>query len=181
MRKDIIDNNSILNKYFKIEGNNATLELAYETFSELIDNNFGDNQVEKLNSKLFEDIKNALFILPKNYKVNIVIRIKEFENYNQKEVENIIKGNIELYLYSIKLNNYRKKRNGLVLSFIGTILLIASYFAQSLNLSNIIYDIINISGTLFVWEGISIAYIEKKEKIIENKKMTMMIKKIEIK
>ena len=36
----------ILEKYFSIDGNIATLKLVYDTFSELINPNFGDDKIE---------------------------------------------------------------------------------------------------------------------------------------
>ena len=50
----------ILQHYFSFEGNVATLKLVYDTFSELINPNFGDDKIEKLNDKLFSDIRDAV-------------------------------------------------------------------------------------------------------------------------
>ena len=55
---------NILEKYFYIEGKHATLDLYYDTFSELIDNNFGNDKIEKLNSVLFDEIEETVKLLP---------------------------------------------------------------------------------------------------------------------
>ena len=61
----------ILKHYFTVENNIATLTLVYDTFSELINPNFGDDKIEKLNDKLFSDIKEAVSLLPKKLKLNL--------------------------------------------------------------------------------------------------------------
>lgn len=79
----------ILSKYFAIDGRVATLKLVYDTFAELINPNFGDASTEKLNDKLFSDIKEAIEILPKNYKLNVEIVIKDFGEYSRAECEKL--------------------------------------------------------------------------------------------
>ena len=49
--------NKLLNNYFTLDGKVATIKLVYDTFAELINPNFGDERIEKLNDKLFSDIK----------------------------------------------------------------------------------------------------------------------------
>ena len=39
----------IIKHYFILNENEATLELVYDTFSELINPNFGNDKIEKLN------------------------------------------------------------------------------------------------------------------------------------
>ena len=81
----------ILKHYFTVENNIATLTLVYDTFSELINPNFGDDKIEKLNDKLFSDIKEAVSLLPKKFKLNLHIVIKDFGEYTKEECEKILK------------------------------------------------------------------------------------------
>jgi len=89
----------ILQHYFTVENNVATLKLIYDTFSELINPNFGDDKIEKLNDKLFSDIKEAVSLLPKKFKLNLHIVIKDFGEYTKEECENIITENLKLTVY----------------------------------------------------------------------------------
>ncbi len=162
----------LLQNYFKIEGKVATLNLVYDSFSELVNPNFGDDKTEKLNDKLFCDIKDAVMLLPRSYKLNLHIVIKDFGNYTNEECEKIIRQNVYLMGYKIIKDNNKKRATGWSLIVVGAIILLLSYLLRNFNLW---FDLINISGTLFVWEGVYSAFIERNQ---ENKEAIAVAKSI---
>lgn len=162
----------ILQNYFSIQGNIATLKLVYETFSELINPNFGDDSTEKLNDKLYSDIREAISLLPKRFKLNLQIVIKDFGEYTKDECENIIKKNVGLVAYGAVKRNNKKLLIGCSLMSIGAGILLLSYLLRDKELW---FDLINISGTLCVWEGVNTAFIERN---LENKATKAIAKTI---
>lgn len=174
------ETNNILEKYFYIEGKHATLDLYYDTFSELIDNNFGNDKIEKLNSVLFDEIEETVKLLPSDYKLKIKIHINDFGSYTSKEALKIIRENFELYFYGVLQDAKRKKRNGLLAVATGVVLLLVSYFMQKTSIPYIFQDVMNISGTLFVWEGIGIAFMERNQEIRSTVKFAEQIESIDI-
>ena len=150
----------ILSKFFSIEGKVATLKLVYDTFAELVNPNFGDDRIEKLNDKLFSDIKEAIEILPRGYKLNVEVVIRDFGEYSREECEPIILQNIKLSTYLALKSGHRHLWSGLALIGIGAAVLIISYFLHSAEY-DILFDIVNISGTLCVWEGANTAFLER--------------------
>ena len=153
----------------------ATLKLVYDTFAELVNPNFGDEHTEKLNDKLFADIKEAIEILPRTYKLNVEIIIRDFGEYSREECERIILQNIKLSTYLALKVGHGHLRNGLALIGIGAAVLIASYFLHSADY-DILFDIVNISGTLCVWEGANTAFLERN---IERKAIRKIAKTIQ--
>lgn len=170
-RKDL--RMQILQKYFSIRGNIATLELVYDTFSELINPNFGDSKIEKLNEKLLSDIQEAVSLLPAKFKLDLRIVIKDFGEYTKTECEDIIKQNLYLAAYRVIKENKRKFLSGGSLIGVGAIVLILSYLLRNHDLW---FDLINISGTLFVWEGVNMAFIERN---MENKAIRKLVRSIQ--
>ena len=169
----------ILNNYFEINEDVATLKLVYDTFEELINPNFGDSRIEKLNGKLFSDIEEAIEILPRKYKLNIEILIKDFGEYAQDECEKIISQNIKLSVY-LALKSISKHRwGGLALMGIGAAVLIVSYFLHSQEY-DILFDIVNISGTLFVWEGANTAFLQRNLELRGAKKLARALQNIAV-
>lgn len=164
----------ILQHYFSIDGNIATLELVYDTFAELVNPNFGNDKIEKLNDKLFSDIKEAVSLLPRKFKLNLNIVIKDFGEYTKEECENIIEQNIKLQAYQTVKETIKQRCCGWSLIGIGAIILILSYILRSQN-NELWFDLINISGTLFVWEGSYMTFIEKN---LENKAIKTLAKAI---
>lgn len=165
----------ILKDYFKIEGNVLTAELYYDTFSELIDQTIGDDKVEKLNETLFDKINEILQLVPRKYQIHFQVHIKELGEYSFEEVERILKQNLLLKVYSFTLERKRKHITSFSLLLGGILLLLASYFLSRLEWPQLIYDVINISGTLLVWEAADVSLIEGNEDI---KKVKQYIKKI---
>ncbi len=162
----------LLRNYFSIEDNIATLKLVYDTFSELINPNFGDGTIEKLNDKLFSDIGEAVSLLPRKFKLNLHIVIRDFGEYEIKECEEIIKQNVYLAAYRALKENRKKLVSGWSLIGVGAAVLVASYFLRNYNLW---FDLINISGTLFVWEGVNMAFIERN---LENRVVRTLARSI---
>ena len=169
--------NQLFSKFFSIEGNIATLKLVYDTFEELINPNFGDERVEKLNDKLFSDIKDAIEILPKTYKLNVEFVIKDFCEYSREECENIIVQNVNLSLYLALKSTGAHRWGGLALMGVGAAILLISYFLQSAKY-DILFDIVNISGTLFVWEGANMAFLQRNFDIKATKRIAKVLHRI---
>ncbi len=165
---------SVLNKYFAIDGKTATIDLYFDTFAELIDQNVGNNNVEMLNGTLFGKIDEIFAIIPKKYDIEINLHIKDFGEYTAEETEKIIKENVDLKVLAFMLERRRKNITGLSLLGIGAAMLLVSYFLSRLSWPQIIFDIINISGTLFVWEAVDIALIERG---IDTKRAKQYVKK----
>lgn len=166
----------ILKDYFIIEGDTLTAELYYDTFSELIDQNIGNDKVEKLNETLFDKINEILNLVPRKYKIRFLIHIKDLGEYQFDEVEQILRKNLMLKIYGFTLERKRKHITSLSLLFGGIVMLLASYFLSRLEWPQLIFDVINISGTLLVWEAADVSLIERSEEI---KKIKQYIKKIE--
>ena len=164
----------ILKHYFTVEDNVATLKLVYDTFSELINPNFGDDKIEKLNDKLFSDIKEAVSLLPKKFKLNLHIVIKDFGEYTKEECENILTENLKLTAYQTIKESNKKRSCGWSLIGVGAIIILLSYFLRSQN-NELWFDLINITGTLFAWEGSYMAFIERN---LENRAMRTLAKSI---
>lgn len=151
----------MLSRYFTVKDNVVLVRLNYDTFSELVDQSIGDDSVEKLNSVLFDKLTEVFQLIPRKYKIEVEVYIKDFGNYTLAEAEKIVRQNFALMIYSFALERRRKNIAGLSLLGGGVLLLLASYFLNRLNLPQILFDVINISGTLLVWESADITLIER--------------------
>ena len=176
-KKSKFELNGLLGKFFTIEGNVATLKLVYDTFAELVNLNFGDERIEKLNDKLFSDIKEAVDILPKAYKLNVEVVIKDFGDYSREECESIIVQNVKLSLYLALKSTGSHRWGGLALMGVGAAVLVVSYLLQSAKY-DILFDVVNISGTLFVWEGANMAFLQRNLDLKQTKRMARVLQNI---
>lgn len=152
-----------LSKYFTIVDKTATVRLNFDTFSELIDQNWGDDSVERLNGTLSEKLSEAFHLIPRKYEIKVDIYIRDYGDYTPEEAERIIKDNIRLFIHALLLERNRKRRMGWSLLGGGVVLLLFSYFLDKTSLPAIFFDVMNISGTLLVWEAADITLIERGE------------------
>lgn len=171
---------TILLRYFSIEGKTAVVKLNFDTFSELVDQSVGDDNVEKLNSTLFEKLAEIFALIPRKYEIDVRVRIKDFGDYTVDEAERIVKENVSLLIYSMVLERRKKIIAGLSLLGGGIALLLTSYFLNKLALPQIFFDIINISGTLLVWESANITLIERRAEIKRAKQYISKFKNIKL-
>lgn len=169
----------LLSKFFTIEGKIATLKLFYDTFEELVNPNFGDEHTEKLNEKLFSDIREAAEILPRTYKLNVEVHIRDFGAYAREECEEIILQNIKLSAYLALKSGNGHRWSGWALIGAGAAVLIVSYFLQSAKY-DILFDIVNISGTLFVWEGANTAFLERNMEFSAAKRLAKALQNVSV-
>ncbi|MDE7094954.1 MAG: hypothetical protein K2O23_00545 [Anaeroplasmataceae bacterium] len=170
----------ILKDYFIVDGNTLTAELYYDTFAELIDQNMGNDKVEKLNETLFDKVNEILNLVPRKYQIHFAIHIRDLGEYQFDEVERILKKNLKLKIYGFVLERKRKHITSLSLLLGGIILLLASYFLSRLEWPQLIFDVINISGTLLVWEAADVSLIERNEEIKQVKQYVKKVKDIRL-
>lgn len=163
----------LLSKYYKLHGDNVEVTLVYNTFSELIDPNYGDDRVEKLSKKLFDSIELAFREIPVNYRIFLNIKIKDFGSYNQDEAIKIIRENIEMRLHTITRVDKKKIISSAFIMFVGLMFIVASYFVPRREIGNIFYELIDLSGQVFVWEGMYSYFLDRTE----NKLLTRQYRK----
>ena len=80
--------------------------------------------------------------------------------------------------YIFGVERYRTIRKGLALALSGVVLLVVSYFCSSMEWPSIIYDIINITGTLFIWDACEEILIENNGKKRELRRYVKKVKNI---
>src|SRR5574344_1242363 len=164
MLKDVEDRErELLSKYYKLRGESVEVTLVYNTFSELVDPNYGDDRVEKLSNKLFDSIELAFKEIPVEYSILLNIKIKEFGNYNQDEAIKIIRENIEMRLHTINRTDKKKKFRSTLVMLVGLAFIIGGYFIPRLNATNIAYELVDLTGQVFVWEGMYAYFLDRME------------------
>lgn len=152
--------NELLSKYFEIEGDTATIDLYYDSFEDIINQNFGKDNVNMLDSRLFDDLESAFDLIPRKYKINLRLNLRDLGQFSINQIKEIVESNLALKGYSLGLRNIRKTRINLIVMGIGAAILIASYALSRIGTRTIFYDVVNIAGTLFIWEATSSLFIE---------------------
>lgn len=173
--------NELLSKYYKLNGDSVVVTLVYNTFSELVDANFGDDTVEKLNNKLFDSIEMAFQEIPVKYDILLNIKIRDFGNYNQDEAIKIIRENIEMRLHTIRRLDIKTKILSTIIMFFGVGIIAASYLVKTTSpASSLINEVIDLAGQVLVWEGMYAYFLDKMEKKLLTKQYRKKLHTIKI-
>lgn len=177
-RKNIIAEfeKELQSKYFNVLGKESTIDLHFESFNNLIDPVVSSKEVVQLNETLFNQFESVFNMIPSKSNVSFNIYFKDNSGYSDLEIKNIIDENIKLYIYSMLIENMKRNRTSLIMLVSGAIFLLLSYFLIKSNVPGIITDIINISGTLLIWEA---AYMYLIEKTSNRKLITKYVRKID--
>lgn len=155
----------LLSKYYKLKGDTVEVTLVYNTFSELVDPNFGDDSVEKLNNKLFDSIELAFQEIPIKYYIYLNIKVKDFGNYNQDEAIKIIRENIEMRLHTIKRVDIIRKVVSTLIMLAGVFIIAGSYLIKRTSTAkSLANEVIDLAGQVLVWEGMYAYFLEKTDK-----------------
>lgn len=166
--------NDLLSNYFEISGNTAKIDLTYNSFEEIV------NQNNMLDQKIYSDLESAFSMLPSKLKVDLRITLKDLGDFTLEEVKHIIESNVALRTYRIGLRRIRKNRLHILTASIGVLILIASYLLSSKGYPQIYYDVVNISGTLFIWETVSSMFLSDSYERIELLRLVTNVKRITV-
>ena len=170
----------ILSDYFEIRGKTAKLDFTYDSFEDVINQNFGNDNVNMLDQRVFSDLESAYSMLPSKLNVHLRITFKDLGHFTLKDVRKIIESNLALRAYRIGLKRIRKIRLQLITATIGVAILVASYILSDKGNPKIFYDIVNIAGTLFVWEAVSSLFLSDSYERIESSRLVSHIKRVTI-
>ena len=170
----------LLSRYFDLKGKTATITLSYDGFEDLVTQSFGKDDVNMLDSRLFEDIQSAFDLIPTKYDINLNLNLGSFDKYPPEKVKEIIESNIALKFYSIGLKGIRKNILHLSTMGLGVAILIISYALSYKNLPTIVYDVVNITGTLFIWEAVSALFLQDSYVRWETSRLVSKMKRITV-
>lgn len=169
---------NLLNKYFYIDGNKATIALNFDNFEDMEDHSFAGSKTTIIDDSLFEKVKDMCELLPKDYEVYVNINIKDIGTHSIEEIENTIIDNINFKLFKY----YSKSKKQLLTTFamigLGTIFYIIYSLGLYFNWASVITEFLDIACWVFYWEAVSIYFIEMRINKKDIKYSVTNIKKI---
>jgi hypothetical protein len=143
----------ILNKYFEFEDKVAIFNLEFDCFDDLLDHTFVGCKTGKMNHTLFDKIDEMFLLLPTETKAKIRIHFKDQSGYSKEEIKQIISDNLQLKIYGLAVETVKTSKSSWIFLGFGSLLLVLSYFVSKY-IPQVLTDIVNISGTLMVWESV---------------------------
>lgn len=178
MKKEIKFDNErqliLLKKYYQVDEENkiVTINVHYDKASDFLNTNIGNNDNPIIRDDALENVNNIIQSIPVIYKVKINFDIKDYENYDPKNIIQSFNDTLELNQYTSRRFRQRKNLIAATLILVGVILLCfmvigknKTWFGEGIK-AEVIAETINIAAWVFVWEAVSMLFLEKSEQKI---------------
>lgn len=177
----------LLKRYYKLDEKRKTFDVVFhfEKASDLFDENIESISSPKMKDEIIGKIVNVIEDIPRGYKGDISLVVDDYEHYDKQQI-------LDSFNDLLLLNRYRYNREskskwfkvafliltGVLLLFLVNLCRINNFWGM-LDDSEIAKDVIlaitEISGWVFIWESVSIIFLQKSG-IIRNG--AVMISKI---
>lgn len=161
----------LLEKYYNIDNENKiiSIDLHYQKVSDILLTNEGNINYPLFKNEIIETVNNAIKRTPRDFKINIVFDIEDYENYNPKQIIESFNDTLELGQYSARRSKQTKNLIAAILILIGIILLFFmiignnnNWFKEGIK-SDIISEVIDIAAWVFIWEAVTMLFLEQPE------------------
>lgn len=167
--KELFDRqNRLLDYIYDVDKENriVTARIYFASIDDIIDSSYKKNLM--LNSALWDKMEQVLKSVPFSYKVNFEFEIDDMKGCSPDVLMAALEKNIDMKYLSFAISTRRKRRVALSLTAIGVLLLLINIILQVLQpfngvVENILVEIIDIAAWVFVWEAVTIYYIDGYE------------------
>ncbi len=183
-----IEYNKMLKNYFQFDEDKKCVyvDLKFNSVDDLFDTSVGNFSSLMVNKDAVDTMDNILKMIPKRYCVEFIIKIKDTKNYPLDFIKKNFMTSMGLLNFMKYRDNHKKEIASISLLSFGILLLLLNviFFGSNLfpNISgtwkNIASEILDIAAWVFVWEAITIYFIELKIEKIKERNMKKRIKKI---
>lgn len=161
----------LLEKYYVVDNDKKiiNIDLHYPKSSDILLNNEGNINCPLFKNEILETINNSIERTPKDYKVNIIFDIEDYENYKPKQIIESFNDTLELGQYSARRGKQIKNLIASILILVGIILLFFMIIGKNNNWfeegikSDIITEVIDIAAWVFIWEAVTMIFLEQPE------------------
>lgn len=171
----------LLEKYYNVDRENKTiyLNLYFDTVSEVLEKNIGNNKIYRLKNDVLELINEAILNTPPIYKIELNLKIDDYEGYDPHKVIEAFNDTLELNQYKARRNRTFKELSSSILILVGILLLFLMAIGKNYDWfgggvkEDIIVEVIDITAWVFVWEAVTLIFLQ----INSQTKFTISVKK----
>lgn len=164
----------LIRKYFPVDEKNrlVTVRLFYEKAGDLFEENIGKVESPFLKPDLFNKLQEIISEMPIGYRVDVHLRIDNYEDYTPKEIADNISDTMELNHFRNEKSKRRKWVTSAFLIIVGILILFLmgygsanEWFGEGENAS-LITEVLDIAAWVFIWEAVTILLVEPSENFV---------------
>ena len=161
----------LLKKHYDIDETNkiAKINLRYEKATDVLVEDLGKNEHPQFEWDVIERVNNVIDTLPYGYRIDIEFSIEDFQEYTPKTIVESFNDELELNSFGVRKSRTKTWLVVSILVITGIVLLIFMFLGSSLGWfgsgtkEDIIVEIIDIAAWVFIWEAVSMIFLEHSE------------------
>lgn len=176
----------LLKKYYEVDEEKRTVKvkLSYEKASELLTDDYSSETHPEFNSGILIRTSEVISRIPLGYKIDLQFAVDDYEGHNAKTLLESFNDAVEMRHYSVLGEG---KRNGLrialllVAGIVSLVFMIAGASAGwfgSDTTKDLITEVIDIIGWVFIWEAVSIMFLSPSEERMQSIKLRTRVNSI---
>ncbi len=179
----------LLKKYYEIDEENKVVKvtLAYEKASELFVTDYASEEHPEFKGEILSRVSEIISRVPLDYKVDLSFAIDDYEGYDPDKLLESFNDLVEMNHFGSLIDSKKKGlRIALLLAagVIALILMIAGsnggWFGEG-STKDLITEIIDIVGWVFIWEAVSIMFLSPNEDKLRSVRLKTRVNSISFK
>ena len=143
-----------------------SISLRYDKISDIVLTNVGKKEYPQFDPQVFENMENLFDDFPMNYRAEIKFDIADYEGFEPCEIMTSFNASLELTQYSARRHRKNKWLIAASMTVVGVVFLfllamgqINNWFGEGAN-EEVITEIIDIIGSVFIWESVYYLFME---------------------
>lgn len=164
----------LLKKYYVVDekARIVNVRFSYDKAGDLFEEDVGDINHPRLKNDLFDAISAVAENIPLNYRIRASLRINDYEDYTAEEIAGNISDTMEINRYRGERERTKNRVISAVLLLVGIILLFLMGYGQLYgwygedSTASIVTEVIDDAASVFIWEAITILFLEPSENFV---------------
>ncbi len=179
----------LLKKYYEIDEEHKVVKvtLAYEKASELFVTDYASEEHPEFKREILERVSEILSRIPLDYKIDLSFAIDDYEGYDPDKLLESFNDLVEMNHFGALIDNKKKGLKIALLLVAGIISLVlmingsaGGWFGEGSN-KDLVTEIIDIVGWVFIWEAVSIMFLSPNEEKLRSVKLKTRVNSIDFK
>lgn len=178
IKEDIFDKElELYKKYYEVDTENRIIKMVFHFDSSLdiVEKETSTPERPRIKHEVLEKISDKVRSVPEMYRADIVLEIKDYGPYSNKQLVESIKDSLSFTHFHSDRDFRRNCVIAALFTLIGLVILLFAAFLSSDSFAwvestngAIIKEILDIAAWVFIWEAVSILFISPDpEKLIE--------------
>lgn len=164
----------LIKKYYPVDEKKRVVivRLSYPKASALFDENIGKEEAPLLKNDLFHEIEEVVSDIPIGYRVEVHLRIDDYQDYTPKEIAENISDTMELNHFKGEHNRRKKWVTSAFLVIVGILILFLMGYGNSQGWfgtgenASLVSEVLDIAAWVFIWEAVTILLVEPSENFV---------------